>query len=159
MSRFDGVVPSVLIQRFKAGDACNGVLYTGSVKAKREFGDRHPLNARAYAFETEVADGAIDGGLFPLKEIMGHDIYPRLVSGWISLPGTTEIDLLAVDENGIEFSIGTVTTPSMTLSSLDSWDLFPGWSLKVRATGALTGPGVIYLSMQDYMKPLSLATF
>lgn len=160
MATFESVIPRILIQTFESGDGCSGVAYTGLDTGVRDPGSTSPLRGLIYKDTKSGAEpGAIDGGLFSLGALCGDSFFPKLSTAWVKMPGATAIALSAVDPDGVEFDIASVTANTMVQSALDGWYLLPGWQIKVAATGALTGDGVIYLVLDEWQRPLRNTSF
>jgi hypothetical protein len=161
VTTFNSVIPKILIQTFESGDGCTGVAYTGLSKGVRDPGVSSPLRGLIYKDTKSGSEpGAIDGGLFDLGATMGTDFFPQLASVWISLPNASAIKLIAIDPDGVEFEVASVSANTLVVSSIsESWYCLPGWKFKVVATGTLNGDGAIYLIFNEWLKPLKNTSF
>lgn len=149
-----GVAPSIMIQEFATGDACTGVAYTG-LGTDTYAGDSRMVG-RGHRRHRGGAGGPIDGGLFNLPGVRNKP-FSKLCSAWIKLPGSTQVSLFAVDTDNVEYLIATSSSNTLVLDALASWDLLPGWDLKVVGNATLTGAGKAILIISSWQTQNHLA--
>ena len=153
MSRASQLTPSILQQVFESGDSCTGVAYEGTAAVLRESDAFPARDGRVYRNEKVLADGAIDGGLFPVGALRDR-AYNTVQAVWAKLPGCTAVAAYALDEDGNAYLFASSATDTLIVSSPNTYDLMPGWSLQIVGTGALTGDGAITAMFTDWGHPV-----
>lgn len=143
--------PTHFQQKFRAGDACTGVAYTGT--ATPTFPNNF-LYVQSYA----VGDGAIDGGLIPLTQNQTTGFtYPlrKLISAYIYIDDATSIAVKIVEPvTGVELTLVSSAADTLILGADEvEYGIPDGWILKVVTNAAPIGAngGFIYLAFDTWI--------